>query len=420
MGKDHHAAHRARVAARQERFEAIKKQCEAELERERNLRAALAKPTSTAAARIHRFIEVAGALSSKQTLSELLNHILDVAPKLVDDSSYLVRLKHVCDASWIRPLNDWVPRGKGRETLFVSLVEHLFAKYRMPTFLWSAFSSALNDDTFICFAADVARGGSPYKTVQEGLIPMPLTRAMCHDLMSTTGDMNILHAIRRVQVRAAGGDANFFRTWMATSMARTAHSKSDEAFYATALQWFCANPMLPAASVSPMVDYILHRRREDPAFSLKGRSMLAMQRGQREWHGDLAKARGGKTVFKPSGFEPMDIDCSYTQSTGEPHIEVWHFREILTGKELADEGRVMKHCVWSYSGLIERGACSIWTLTLEDATGHWRRLTIEVRNSTKTIVQARGQLNKLPQAQDLIQLRTWAAKNNLTITTGRW
>jgi hypothetical protein len=51
-------------------------------------------------------------------------------------------------------------------------------------------------------------------------------------------------------------------------------------------------------------------------------------------------------------------------------------REILDAQALADEGHAMSHCVFWYVRPIEIGECSIWTLTLEDNTGHWRRLTI--------------------------------------------
>ena len=101
-------------------------------------------------------------------------------------------------------------------------------------------------------------------------------------------------------------------------------------------------------------------------------------------------------------------------------IEIWRLREVLDSKTLADEGRAMSHCVYSYARHIESGACSIWTLTLEDNTGHWRRLTIEVRPSIRQIVQARGRFNRLPEPRDMLALDAWASRNNLQVSLGRW
>ena len=77
----------------------------------------------------------------------------------------------------------------------------------------------------------------------------------------------------------------------------------------------------------------------------------------------------------------------------------------------------MGHCVYSYARTIERGECAIWTQTLEDDAGHWRILTIEVRN--RQVVQARGRFNRLPDARARLALEAWAAKNALQVAIGR-
>jgi hypothetical protein len=117
----------------------------------------------------------------------------------------------------------------------------------------------------------------------------------------------------------------------------------------------------------------------------------------------------------------MDIDRSRPARRGRPGVvEVWHVREILDARTLADEGKAMGHCVYSYARAIEAGQCAIWTLTLRDGTGHWRRLTIEVRPQLRQIVQARGRFNAKAEPRDLLALEAWAARNRLTLSLGRW
>ena len=92
----------------------------------------------------------------------------------------------------------------------------------------------------------------------------------------------------------------------------------------------------------------------------------------------------------------------------------------MTGAELLDEGRAMSHCVYSYAPAIASKRTSIWALTIEDGTGHWRSLTIEVINESRQIVQARGRFNRPPETRATAILNNWAAKNNLTISAARW
>ena len=181
------------------------------------------------------------------------------------------------------------------------------------------------------------------------------------------------------------------------------------------IAWFCRN-LVPHAEVGPLVDYVAHRREQDPAFSIKGRTPVALQRGMREWHHHLGRRRSIRHVeFRRSDLQPLDLVRNVRDPRGNRVREVWHFREILDSTTLFDEGRAMGHCVYSYVPAIERLECSIWTLTLEDTTGHWRRLTIEVHPSMRRIVQARGRFNGLPEPRDMVALREWAGRNNLQI-----
>jgi hypothetical protein len=327
----------------------------------------------------------------------------------------------MAQAEWVRPPAAWRPSGKSQDRLFQSLAEHVLARYRMPPFVWSAFTADVDAPVLARVVIHVAAGGSLYEAIKSRLMPVPLTRGMCHELLARGGEARFLDAVRKVQVRAAGGDARLFRAWVTTRAVRRLHSREEEEFWQTVLAWLCANPMLPQAEVGPLVDYIEHRRAEVPDFSMKGRGVLATIRAMREWHGQLAKEKAAAgRVFPASGLEPVDIDWSRRDSKGNRVVEIWHFREILDARTLADEGRVMGHCVYSYARWIENGQCSIWTATVEDNAGHWRKLTIEVRPSERQIVQARGRHNRSPEPKDVLALEAWATRNRLQVSIGRW
>lgn len=386
--------------------------------RETALRAALARGPETPAGVVDRLLATTPRKHAAK-LRALLLPVAERAPRLVCPDR-IGPLKRMAALTWVRPPADWRPSGKGECRLFRSLCEHLFARYRTPPVLWGGFTASSGAEELARVAVHVAGGGSLYEAVKSGLMPVPLTRAMCHDFLSRGGDGGFLDAVRMAQVRAAGGDGRLHRAWIATPAGRSLHDRAGEEFWHTVLVWLAANPLLPSAEVGPLVDYIDHRRGQDPGFSMKGRSVLAVMRSMQQWHRDLAGANGASgRVFAPSGFAPLDLDRSRRDENGARLVEIWHVREVLDARTLADEGRAMGHCVFSYAGSIERRECAIWTLTLEDDTGHWRRLTIEVRPKLRQIVQARGRFNRMPEPRDRLALDAWAAKNELQVCLGR-
>lgn len=341
------------------------------------------------------------------------------APRLLEDPFYGKALSKITRYSHVREARTWEPKGKGRETLYRSLCEHLFALYPMPAFLWSAFHEE-DSDILGVLVEHLGKGGSMVKAISSGLLPVPFTRQMCHDFMITPSDIPFMKAIRRAEIRALKGDNRLYRIWSEIPVAQRLQTSIDEAFWLMVLAWLVRNPMLAPEEIGPLVDYIRFKRREDPAFDMKGRSALALIRGMKDWHGDLARQKVFRSAnFRPSGFRPMDIPRSDNGSQ-----VIWRIHEILTAKELAEEGRRMGHCVYSYAQWIEKGDISIWSLRCtneyDPSINANAALTIEVRNDSRSIVQARGRFNRSASGKETAILSEWAGKNNLTLSVGRW
>src|SRR5208283_3866653 len=100
---------------------------------------------------------------------------------------------------------------------------------------------------------------------------------------------------------------------------------------------------------------------------------------------------------------------------GSSSLRRWTIRELLCGRELAAEGRAMHHCVASYIRSCARRVTSIWSLQMHNHEGSQRILTVEVRLSAKTICQARGKRNVMPDAKGKDILRRWAAQEGLRL-----
>jgi PcfJ-like protein len=313
-----------------------------------------------------------------------------------------------------RPVGDWCPRGKGRDTLFRSLAEHLLAKFPVPAVLWDGFFDA-SASGFAPLVANVAGGGSLFAFVTDTGFPIKLTRRMCHELLSTPSCGSLLRAIRRVQVKFAGGDDRLFRAWLGTQVAQSVGTEDDEIFWSRVLSWLARDGTLDPAELSPLVDYLGDRRRQDAAFSVSGRSLAAVTRAMNEWHRGLAREKVVRDeLLPPSGYAAIVVDRS-----GHLGRRVWRVREVTSTRELADEGLRMNHCVYSYLGSIQKGFTSIWMMTLEDGsgpTGSWAMLTVEVRRDLRRIVQARGRFNRPATSEELGILHAWATRNALDIS----
>ncbi len=351
---------------------------------------------------------------ASERFGQLLRTVADKAPKLIV-GEFMRPLLNLDRFSWIRPIEEWEPEGKARDTIFRSLVEHLLSKYRTPRFLWSAFFTT-SDEKVAPIVDYVAKGGSHYDKVKSGELPVPLTRKMCHDFLQTTTEYTFLSGLRRTQIRAYGGGPHLFRVWMGGPIGSTLHEPSEEEFWASVLQFFSNNPLIDYSQVGPLVDYIQYRRRGDRGFSMKGRTVLALMREMSAWHGELAKTKNIKNmVFEPSGFKTGDFERYYQEPTGRTLV-LWTVRELLSSKELADEGRAMKHCVYSYAYKVGINTSSIWSLR---ANGE-RAVTIQVNNANETIVQYRGKCNAIPGAREFQILKEWADSNHMKIGRNGW
>jgi hypothetical protein len=330
---------------------------------------------------------------------------------------YRVAVERLMGAASLR--GGWEPRGRGRDALFRSLATHQLARYPTPALLWSVFFNPFVEP-LVPLVVHVAAGGSLFEYVGAGDFPVPLTRRMCHELLATPFRGAFLHAIRRVEVRSVGGDDRLYEAWMRTRAAQRLGTRDEEWFWLTVLGWFAKSSTFDPSRVAPLVDYIAHRRTEDAAFSMTGRSLPALVRGMEQWHRDLAREQVVHgVVYEASGFEPMALEVKQRDPAGGLHRGIWRVDEVRTGKDLAAEGRRMGHCVYSYARSVESGQTSIWSMTLEDgrgATGRWAMLTIEVRNDLRRVVQARGRFNRPATSAEHQILLRWAGMNRLSVS----
>jgi hypothetical protein len=349
-------------------------------------------------------------------IRELMPAVARRAPKIIDDR-YMNGFLLIAELRWIRPLDEWKPRGCSRDAIFKSLVAHLLVTYPLPGFLYSIFMGnsrwIFSHDYAVRFFLAVARGESPYRHFRAADFPVRMTRHMCHLFMHMPSDCGFIEGIRHVQIVANGGDAGIARAVCGSVLGRELQV-CREPFWDTVFRWLCRQGDLERGQIGPLIDHFAAMRETDPYYSVKGRTYRSALRAMEKWHKELAIRRElEKVVFTPSGFKgkkylfrkKLNGEVSYNQE--------WTMREILHSSDLIDEGERMHHCVSCYATDIREKKSSIWSLRCEGVRG----LTVEVANEARMVVQARGKCNRDPKPLELAILRRWALDNKLKVSS---
>ena len=224
-------------------------------------------------------------------LDPFLRIVAKKTPKLMEPT-YCNAVRLLENGPQRRDIHDWKPKGKGKETQFISLANHILAKYPTPKFLWSAFWGE-DADRLVRYVERIAGGESFAKMCKAGEFPLALTKKQCHAFLQSTSDYTFMSALRRVQVQSHGGDQRLHTAWMTRNVGRHLGNKAEEAFWDSVLAWFAKNPMLDLNRLEPLIDYISYRRNQDATFSMKGRATMS-RTSAGCWPAGAAAARGTK------------------------------------------------------------------------------------------------------------------------------
>jgi hypothetical protein len=348
-------------------------------------------------------------------------------------NSYLEALAALArhEHTWLRPPEEWAPESRSRRRQFGSLARHLLARYPVPAFMDAAWFRGDSPEAARQRGWFIHIGGG--KNIRTADVPVGLTKMMAHEFLHAPDDSSIEAALRWGQIRGMGGDESLVRAVVGTRLGDTFEH---EEFWQTVLQWFVNNPMLDTACVGPIVDYIHHQKlvpreivaddgtvhRGDPSlpdFSMKGRTVGALLARVEEWHAHLAR----ETRRPQDRWERSDIPEYHSLQVDRQsgNVMAWTIRELLTSRELRDEGKALNHCVASYARSCANGCTSVWSIRVEDIQQATPRPVMTVAIKSRSITQARGKANALPGSkkggprldQALAILRQWARQEGI-------
>ncbi len=348
----------------------------------------------------------------------------------------LVMLALHCD-QWQCPVEEWLPVGLDTATNVGSLARHLLTRYYVPSFMDAAWFHGFTRQgrMFRDWFVHIGVG----RNIRRADTPVRLTEKASHHFLQAPSDSTIVGAIRYGQVLALGGDAYPAR---AIAESRLGLFLPDEEFWESVLHFFVNQQAMNLSDVGPIIDYLYsqkfgeaepaaladsraHDDAPDPGLSMKGRTLAALLRRVDDWHDKLAReSKRPRASWQPSGIAPFLLERPDAYKV----MHTWVVRELLNSRELMEEGREQKHCVFSYGANCINGTCSIWSLRVRAGNDlRFRRLfTVEVNNARRAIVQVRGRCNKtlgsfrrserMRAAGEM--LRRWARESRLSVACG--
>ena len=176
---------------------------------------------------------------------------------------------------------------------------------------------------------------------------------------------------------------------------------------------------LTLANSLAILNFIAWQLRNDPGFSFRGRTGRSMLILASDWQEQMRSAR----LETPLAWKGLSI----RDWTLETDTCRWVVVQLRTNRELLEEGRRQRHCVYSYVDRCFSGHSAIFSLrayarsesggvdAVPDPATERSRITIEV-DRHKTIVQALGRRDRLPVSDEIRMLKVWAAEVGLTWT----
>ena len=321
---------------------------------------------------------------------------------------------------WIRPVDTWSPSSHNPRRQFSSLIRHLLARYRVPVFMdaaWLMGRSAAAEERQDWFI-HVGQGGN----IRTADLPVAFTRRMAHEFLEAPDDLPVDHALRWGQVIGQGGSETLARAVIGS---RLGSSFEEEEFWATVVTFFVRNPMIDPAQVGPICDFIHNQKFVDrrvvgpgggeweqlppahPSLSMKSRSIPKLMRQMEQWHEELAnqvhpdeppaEQRPGRKRWKRLvQWERSPVGEFGYEEPDPAHKgkNLWTIRELLSNRELVEEGRHMHHCVSSYVKSCRGGGKSIWSVSVFENGGKREPvLTIALDPHSRIVTEVRGRFN---------------------------
>lgn len=323
----------------------------------------------------------------------------------------LVRLAPV-RSQWVRPIEAWErpPRVRDGAEIAWSLATHLLAEYPVPRWMiWAWVGQDAHSKACRAWFIHVGAG----KNFRDApLLPLPLTKLMAHHATLAPPEFRPIQALRFGQFAGGGLTAHHAA---AVANTRLRDVQRDEGFWSTFVPWLKQNARNAMQGVGAIVDFV-HAMKfgqfgppAQPDFDFSDWQAFPLVHAAVHWQAQQARWLDPRGLrWKSCGIGGLTIPMP--RSPAKPEVQIV---ELVTPRQLIEEGQALDHCVAQYADQAAAGTSAIFSLRRRQEGVMTPSTTIEVLLSTRTIVQARTHENLVPSAEDLEIVHQWAALRGL-------
>lgn len=316
------------------------------------------------------------------------------------------------------------PKTKNEGRIRVHIARQAYCRYPVPKFLLDLWDNntiswttrfhrpqphprltARNVDLRWFFCA--ASGGSLYREITKDFMTKKETHAFLNCREDINADQAVIFALAKSHTDSIGTIRRLYLLEKMKGLDFKSERNRD------ILRFFATN-LCDSSVMNDLIDYIQHAFRENPLYSLRGRTIDSLRVNAEVWHRTLrTRKEYDGAVWQPSGLREAIYD--QVKSPTDDRLSDWVIEELTTGERLALEGEAMHHCVLSYKTRCLSGEISIWSVSRR-IDGKWKRaLTMEVRHDSMAIVQIRGFANRLADRDEMAVVKRWAQENRLAL-----
>ena len=311
---------------------------------------------------------------------------------------------------FVREPAEWKSKSYNHEKQIIDFVKWIYCLYDAPIFMFEIFTKPrvrgqLVSDKIVNHLNWflVIAGGQSFQKYIKGF----LTKKEAHWFLNAPNNNTIKENLWWAKCRAEGLDESLSQGLVKRFLREVEFS--DEGFWFDLIKLIKREERKANISIlSDVMDFLRDRQRNQPNFSLKGRTLGSLIKLSNQWHRAMQMRRFGDANLTWKGIE---IDDWHWHDKDQKIT--WFVTQLKSSKELWYEGRKMHHCVASYGHRCYDGLSAIFTMTSSDnINAPDKHLTIEI-NKNKGLVQAKGKMNRHPSGMVLMVLNKWMRANNI-------
>lgn len=324
-------------------------------------------------------------------------------------------------SKYIRDPNNWVSKSYNLDKQKVDFIRWVYCLYPVPQFMFIFFterkpgssspSNTLRQLIFFEWFIAMAQGGSFAKCSREIFtkkeahlfLNAPDNNTIEENIWWAKGtsinlDHKVLHVIVKRLFHNLGTTNLFFKL------------DTDNLFWWQRLLVLLKNceDEVSIESLNDIMDFLRYERYHDENFDLKGRTFNSLIKLSNEWHRTMQLKKFGNQNLSWVG---LDIpDWTWTDKKMK---SVWTVKQLLTSKELYNDGKRMRHCVASYGHRCLQGNSAIFSVMEDDGVNQPQKfITVEI-NSGRELIHASARMNRLPTGRSKLVMNKWLTHNNI-------